>query len=110
MTAGPLSALLLDDSTQHRPVAASGGHVIDLSRFRADVAAAAARLAAAGCRRGLVVCDDAYWATVGLFALAHSGGETLFPANGLPATLRALAGAYRSHRHRRGACSGSTGP
>jgi len=94
MTAGPLSALLLDDSAQGRPVAASGGRVIDLGRFRADVAAAAAQLAAVGCRRGLVVCDDAYWATVGLFALAHSGGETLFPTNGLPATLRALAGAY----------------
>ena len=37
MTAGPLSALLLDEATADRPVAISGGHVIALSRFRADV-------------------------------------------------------------------------
>ena len=43
MTAGQLAGLLLDDSAQPRPVAASGGRVIDLGRFRADVVAAAAR-------------------------------------------------------------------
>src|SRR5258708_254548 len=93
MSAGPLPALLLDEAAD-RPVACSGGHVIDLRRFRADVAAAAARLAAVGCRRGLVACDDAYWATVGLFALAHCGAETVLPPNLLPATLTALAGAF----------------
>ena len=67
------SALLLDEATADRPVAISGGHVIALRRFRADVSTAAARLATAGCRSGLVACDDAYWAAVGLFALAHSG-------------------------------------
>jgi acyl-coenzyme A synthetase/AMP-(fatty) acid ligase len=94
MTAGPLATLLLDEAAADRPVASSGGHIIDLRRFRADVSAAAARLVAVGCRRGLVACDDAYWATVGLFALAHGGAETVFPPNVLPATLTALAGAF----------------
>jgi acyl-coenzyme A synthetase/AMP-(fatty) acid ligase len=94
MTAGALATLLLDEAAADRPVASSGGHIIDLRRFRADVSAAAARLAAVGCRRGLVACDDAYWATVGLFALAHSGAESVFPPNVLPATLTALAGAF----------------
>jgi acyl-coenzyme A synthetase/AMP-(fatty) acid ligase len=93
MSAGPLAALLLDEAAD-RPVAFSGGHVVDLRRFRADVAAAVAGLAAVGCRRGLVACDDAYWATVGLFALAHCGAETVLPPNLLPATLTALAGAF----------------
>jgi acyl-coenzyme A synthetase/AMP-(fatty) acid ligase len=94
MTAGRLAALLLDEAAADRPVASSGGHIIDLRRFRADVAVAATRLAAVGCRRGLVACDDAYWATVGLFALAHSGAETILPPNTLAATLIGLAGAF----------------
>jgi acyl-coenzyme A synthetase/AMP-(fatty) acid ligase len=94
MTAGPLSALLLDEATVDRPVAITGGHVIALSRFRADVSNAAARLAAAGCRSGLVACDDAYWAGVGLFALAHSGAATVLSPNVLPATLNAIAGTF----------------
>ena len=94
MTAGPLSALLLDEATADRPVAISGGHVIALSRFRADVSTAAARLATAGCRSGLVACDDAYWAAVGLFALAHSGAATVLSPNVLPATLNAIAGTF----------------
>jgi acyl-coenzyme A synthetase/AMP-(fatty) acid ligase len=94
MTAGPLASLLLGDDAADRPIALSEGHVIRLQRFRADVAAAAARLTAIGCRRGLVACDDAYWATVGWFALAHNGAETVFPSNILPATLAAMSGAF----------------
>ena len=76
MSAGPLAGLLLDEATADRPVAISDGHVIALRRFRADVAATAARLAAAGCRSGLSP-DDAYWAAVGLFALAHGGAAAI---------------------------------
>jgi len=94
MTAGPLASLLLGDAAAERPVASSKGQVIRLQRFRADVAAAAARLAAIGCSRGLVACNDAYWATVGWFALAHNGAETVFPSNTLPATLAAMSGAF----------------
>jgi acyl-coenzyme A synthetase/AMP-(fatty) acid ligase len=94
MTAGPLAALLLDEAMRDRPVAISGGQVIGLSRFRADVSTAAARLADVGCRSGLVACDDAYWAAVGLFALAHGGAATVLPPNVLPATLDAIAGTF----------------
>ena len=93
MIVRPLSRLLLDDAAD-RPIALSGGHIIDLARFRLDVAGTIARLTATSGRRGLIVCDDAYWATVGMFALAHSGGETVFAPNTLPATIAALAGAY----------------
>jgi acyl-coenzyme A synthetase/AMP-(fatty) acid ligase len=94
MSAGPLAGLLLDEATADRPVAISGGQVIALRRFRADVAATAARLAAAGCRSGLVACDDAYWAAVGLFALAHGGAAAILAPNVLPATLQAIAGSF----------------
>jgi acyl-coenzyme A synthetase/AMP-(fatty) acid ligase len=94
MTAGPLTSLLVDDAAADRPVASSGGRIIDLRRFRADVVAASRRMAALGCRRGLVACDDAYWATVGMFALAHNGAETVLPPNVLPDTLTGLAAAF----------------
>ena len=106
MTAGPLASLLLGDGAADRPLASSKGQVIRLQRFRADVAAAAARLAALGCSRGLVACDDAYWATVGWFALAHNGAETVFPSNTLPATLAAMSGAF-DHIVTDGAVTGS---
>jgi acyl-coenzyme A synthetase/AMP-(fatty) acid ligase len=94
MMDGPLASLLLGDGAADRPVASSRGQVIRLQRFRSDVAAAAARLATIDCRRGLVACEDAYWATVGWFALAHSGAETVLPSNILPATLTAISGSF----------------
>ena len=94
MSGGPLSTLLLDDTVANRPVASSGGGIVDLHRFRADVAAASGRLAALGCRRGLVACDDAYWAVVGMFALAHNDAEAVLPPNVLPATLATLGGTF----------------
>src|SRR4029453_7386483 len=106
MTAGPLASLLLGDDTADRPVASSKGHVIRLQRFRADGGGTAARLATIGCSRGLVACDDAYWGTVGWFALAHNGAETVFPSNTLPATLPAMSGAF-DHIVTDGAVTGS---
>ena len=94
MTTGPLATLLLDIATADRPIACTDGHVITLRRFRADVSAAAARLTAAGCRSGLVACNDTYWAAVGMFALAHIGSETILTPNVLPATLTAIAGTF----------------
>lgn len=93
MIAGPLASLLLEEGAD-RPFAFSEGAVVGFHRFRRDVSALSARAAAAGCRRGLVVADDAYWATVGFFALAHAGAETLLPSNMLPSTLAALEGHY----------------
>lgn len=94
MTAGPLASLLHAEDAADRPFAFSGGGLIALHRFRRDVVALSARVVAACCRRGLVVSNDAYWTTVGLFALAHAGAETLLPPNLLPATLAALRGSY----------------
>lgn len=94
MSSGPLASLLLDATAEDRPVASSGGRIIDLRRFRADVISASQRMAAIGCRHGLVACSDAYWTTVGMFALAHNGAETVLPPNVLPDTLTALAGAF----------------
>ncbi len=94
MTAGLLASLLLDPAAADRAVASSGGRTIGLRQFRADVAMAVQRLAAAGCRRGLVASDDAYWATVALFALAHGGAETVWAPNALPATLAMLDGSF----------------
>jgi len=88
-----LASLLLDGAAE-RPIASVHGRTINLGQFRADVASTITRIAAVQCRRGLVVCDDAYWATVGIFALAHAGAETVLPPNGLPATLQALSGAF----------------
>lgn len=105
MITASLATLLVDDGPAGRPIASSKGETVTLSRFRADVATAVNRLAAAGCRRGLVACDDAYWAMVGLFALAHGGAETLLPPNLLPATLTMLAGTY-DHIVTDGALSG----
>jgi acyl-coenzyme A synthetase/AMP-(fatty) acid ligase len=94
MTTAPLTTLLLDIATADRPIARTDGHVITLRRFRADVSATVARLTAAGCRSGLVACNDAYWAAVGMFALAHIGSETILTPNVLPATLSAIAGTF----------------
>jgi acyl-coenzyme A synthetase/AMP-(fatty) acid ligase len=91
---GPLAGLLTSDPEAEWTIACSGGEKIGRQRFRADVGAAAARLQALGCRRGLVACDDTYWAAVGLFALAHTGAESLLLPNALPATLATLQGSF----------------
>lgn len=60
----------------------------DLAR---DVAACAARIAAAGTGRWLLCSDDSYGAAVALLALARSGSLAVFPPNRQPETLRHLA-------------------
>jgi len=73
------------------------------SFFLADcfyVAGCGARLAASVCRRGLVACDDAYWATVGCSLWSLAGPEPRpFPSQTPAATLRA-GRKPRSCRHR----------
>ncbi len=94
MTTLALSRLFVGERSPATPVAVTGGAVVDIARFRADVAGNAARLAHAGCRRGLLLTQDAYWGAVGLFALLHAGAEAILPPNGQPGTLAALAGAW----------------
>ena len=55
MNVHPLSRLLTDGQATTSPVALCGGEVVDFARFHTDVAGNAARLARAGCRRGLLV-------------------------------------------------------
>src|SRR4051812_5826545 len=86
MTFRRLASLLLDGAAE-RPIASTPDRTISLEQFRGDVASTIARIAVVPGRRGLVVCDDAYWATVGMFALAHAGAETVFAPNALPSTL-----------------------
>jgi acyl-coenzyme A synthetase/AMP-(fatty) acid ligase len=77
-------------------VATSDRRTIELGQFRSDVAANAAALRAANCRRGLLLTQDTYWAAVGLVALLQSGATVVMPPNALPATLAALAGEWDS--------------
>lgn len=93
MISGRLEGLLIDGPAD-RPIASTLGQTKTLARFRADVASTITLVEEARIRRGLVVCDDAYWAMVGMFALAHAGAETLFPSNALPSTLSELSGGY----------------
>lgn len=75
----------------HEVVAVKDGSAVSFARFRADIAANAARIAAAGCRRGLLFTDDAYQGAVGLFSILAAGAEVVLPPNGLPGTVASLA-------------------
>jgi hypothetical protein len=90
MTAGRLSNLFHSGRPAAMPIAETGGEVIGLARFQADVAANAARIAATGCRRGLLATRDAYWGAVGLFALPLAGAEVIVPHNLQPGSLEGL--------------------
>ena len=86
MTAIPLSRLLSDHGGGDRLVAWNGESVVPFARFRADVAANAARLAAAGCKRATLACGDTYHLAVGLFALLHAGACPMLSAIARPET------------------------
>ena len=102
MNALALSRLFAEGRPTDAPVAVTGGvcggvcggAAVGFARFRADVAGNAARLRRAGCRRGLLVTQDAYWGAVGLFALIHAGAEAILPPNGQPGTIAGLSGAW----------------
>jgi len=94
MTLFPLSALFADGRDPAAVVALLDGAPVSLARLRADVAGNARHLKDAGCRRGLLATQDAYWGAVGLFALLHAGAEVVVPQNAQPGTLAALADAW----------------
>jgi hypothetical protein len=94
MMAGRLSNLFQDSRPAGMPVAETGGEVIGFARFHADVAANAARIAATGCRRGLLATRDAYWGAVGLYALLLAGAEVVVPHNLQPESLERLRDAW----------------
>lgn len=87
MTYIPLSRLLAEGRDPSWPVAESGGERFTFGQFRSDVAFNADRLRAIGCRRGLLIAEDAYWAAVGLFSLLYAGATAVMPRNLQPGRL-----------------------
>ncbi|MBK8158054.1 MAG: acyl-CoA synthetase [Rhodospirillaceae bacterium] len=76
-----ISDLLTTPGNLGRIVAATRGRVIDVSQLRRDVYANAECLRASGCKRGLLITEDTYWAIVGMLALFQMGAEVVLPQN-----------------------------
>ncbi len=91
---GALSHLLTDTSAAAPDIAVYDGMRKSRADFRADVAGNAQRLRQDGCRGGLLLAEDSYWAAVGLFALLEAGCEVVFPPNGRPGTLEAMSDSF----------------
>ncbi len=90
MSVVSLSALF-SQSCSNRIIAATiDGQPMRLGDFARDVAGTIEALRETGCRRGLLICDDAYWAAVGMMASLHAGGEALLPHNTHPETVASL--------------------
>ena len=89
-----LTSLLCGAADLSAVVAATGERHVDLGQLRRDVAHNAEALRARGCRRGLLVTRDTYWAAVGMLALCQAGAVVVMPPNALPATVSSLAGEW----------------
>lgn len=85
-----VAKLLADTGDLARVVAITDGRTITLAQLQRDVAANAGRLAAIGCRRGLLVAADSYWAAVGILALFQIGAEVVLPQNATAGALTAI--------------------
>lgn len=83
--------LVCGDSTPSAVIAITGGQAMDLKQFRADVAINAGAIRALGCRRGLLLTRDSYWAAVGMLALFQADATVVMPQNALPRTFSDLA-------------------
>lgn len=94
MAAVSLSALFSPSSSDRIIASTVDGQAMRLGDFAADVAATIEALRRAGCRRGLLICDDAYWAAVGMMALLHDGGEALLPHNTHPESIATLTASF----------------
>jgi acyl-coenzyme A synthetase/AMP-(fatty) acid ligase len=88
-----VSDLLTGPGDPGRVVAITQGKVADVARLRRDVATNARRLVEAGCRCGLLMTADTYWAAVGMLALFQAGAEVVMPQN---ATIGSVA-SIRQH-------------
>ena len=62
-------------------VAVTGGKAVTVGKLRQDVAMNATDLSAVGCKRGLLIAEDSYWAIVGMLALFQIGAEVVMPQN-----------------------------
>ncbi|HEV2676103.1 MAG TPA: AMP-binding protein [Aliidongia sp.] len=94
MTILPLSRLLAHGRAPDHLLALTDGVPIAYGRFSAEVASAAVRLRATGCRRAALLCQDSYRFAVGLFGLLHAGMTVVMPPNGQVGTLAALGDAF----------------
>lgn len=90
MSVVSLSALFSQSNSDRIIASTIEGQPMRLGDFAHDVAATMEALREAGCRRGLLICDDAYWAAVGIMALLHGGGEALLPHNTHPEAIASL--------------------
>jgi len=90
----PLVELLACGRSDEIPVAACGGVMITHCRLCRDVRANGTRIRQMGCRRGLLLTQDAYWGAVGLFALMSADVEVLLPPNIRPDIATTLTGQF----------------
>jgi acyl-coenzyme A synthetase/AMP-(fatty) acid ligase len=90
----PLSRLLPDGRADHHAMAVRAERTLTFADFRAEVAACAGRVRAAGCRRGALVSKDGWSFAVGLMGLLQAGAEAVVPPNAQRGTLAALDGAW----------------
>jgi len=93
-TVVPLSRLLVDVRSATTIVAVQAGELVDLARLRADVAYNAEVLRHRGCKRGLLLTEDAYTGAVGLLALMLAGADVVVPPNKRQGSAVALAGSW----------------
>jgi len=94
MSVTPLVELLAGGQPDATPVADCSGAIISLSRLRRDIRANGERIRQSGCRRGLLLTQDAYWGAVGLFALMSADVEILMPPNIQPDIATRLSGLF----------------
>jgi AMP-binding enzyme len=93
-TVVPLSRLLVDARPATTIVAVYAGEQIDLGSLRADVAYNTEMLRQRGCKRGLLLTDDAYMGAVGLLALMWAGAEVIVPPSKGPGSVVALSDSW----------------
>ncbi len=85
---------LFRDGPGSKIVALRSEAALTLDRFRADIGAAAENIKQRDIRRGALICDDAYWFSVGLFGLFSARAEVVIPPNAQPGTLSGLSEHY----------------
>lgn len=90
MSLASLAALLPAGRPAEFCIAKRAAERLTFAQLREDVGANAARLAARGLRRGMLITEDSYWFVVGLLALFQVGAEIVLPPNGQPGTLEML--------------------
>jgi len=88
--AAPLATLLTRPASAARPIAEGAEGPIDWTRFRGDVARAAALLAAEPGPSAALYESDSYRFAVWLWAAWHAGRAVILPADPQPATAAAL--------------------